>query len=336
MAKNSLKSPSTNMPKITVNISPLYFGALESNESSAHCILQSNNFMLKKKMIYKIFPDYVWLENISPIMTWNDIVHGTMETVRQWERAGVPELCQWRNMKFVRKKFWWLQLQYFRKDWIESFSNWFGRRQLGGIIWGSERKGGHWDRSHCLKNGSINFPIYFKGINFIDSSPYYNNSEEVLGKGKKYHQRLFKLALKNAPVPREKYILATKLGRYPDGTFDFSAKRVIESVNDSLKKLGVDYIDVMQVHDFEFGSLDQVVKETLPALKQLKDEGKIRFIGITGFPLKIFDYVLANDKDNTVDSILSYCHCTLFNSTLLSLEPLLSEKKIGVINGGRH
>jgi L-galactose dehydrogenase len=142
--------------------------------------------------------------------------------------------------------------------------------------------------------------------------------------------------LKNAPVPREKYILATKLGRYPDGTFDFSAKRVIESVNDSLKKLGVDYIDVMQVHDFEFGSLDQVVKETLPALKQLKDEGKIRFIGITGFPLKIFDYVLANDKDNTVDSILSYCHCTLFNSTLLSLEPLLSEKKIGVINGGRH
>ena len=101
------------------------------------------------------------------------------------------------------------------------------------------------------------------GINFIDVSPYYGHykAETVLGK-----------ALKR--IPRDKYFLSTKVGRYgKDGvnTWDYSGKRATESVYESMERLGVDYIDLINVHDIEFqaalpGGLQKVVDETLPAL----------------------------------------------------------------------
>ncbi|KAA8536326.1 hypothetical protein F0562_028804 [Nyssa sinensis] len=120
------------------------------------------------------------------------------------------------------------------------------------------------------------------GINFFDTSPYYGGtlSEKVLGK-----------SLKALGVPRNEYIVATKCGRYVEG-FDFSAERVTKSIDESLERLQLDYVDILQCHDIEFGSLDQIVNETIPALQKLKETGKIRFIGITGLPLEIFTYVL--------------------------------------------
>lgn len=156
------------------------------------------------------------------------------------------------------------------------------------------------------------------GINFIDVSPYYGltRAETVLGK-----------ALRS--VPRDRYILATKVGRYGDAAFDFSAERVIASVDESMQRLGVEMIDLIQCHDIEFGSLDQVVEETLPALRKLQEQGRVRFVGITGLPLKIFRYVL----DRTaVDTILSYCHYSLNDSSLQDLVPYLKSKGVGVIN----
>src|SRR5438067_1144965 len=115
------------------------------------------------------------------------------------------------------------------------------------------------------------------GINFIDVSPYYGltRAEQVLGR-----------AL--ATVPREAYILATKVGRYGAEEFDFSAARVTASVDESLKRLRVEHLDLIQCHDIEFGSLAQIVEETLPALRRVREQGKVRFIGITGYPLRIF------------------------------------------------
>ena len=115
------------------------------------------------------------------------------------------------------------------------------------------------------------------GINFIDVSPYYGNTlaESVLGK-----------ALKS--VPRDRYILATKVGQYSEGVFDFSSKRTLLSFEESSKRLNVDYIDLLQCHDIEFADLNQIAFETLPVLIQLKKAGKIGHIGITGLPLKIF------------------------------------------------
>jgi len=158
------------------------------------------------------------------------------------------------------------------------------------------------------------------GVNYIDVSPYYGltKAETVLGK-----------ALKG--IPRDKYFLATKLGRYGDAfeDFDFSAKRAIASIDESLQRLGVEYFDVIQCHDIEYGSLDQVVNETIPALRKVQEQGKVRFVGITGLPLKIFSYVLDRTE---VDTILSYCHYSINDMSLENLLPYLKEKNVGVIN----
>jgi L-galactose dehydrogenase len=85
------------------------------------------------------------------------------------------------------------------------------------------------------------------GINFFDTSPYYGDtkSEAVLGRG---------LAL----LPRDHIVVASKVGRYGGGVFDFSAERVVVSLKESMARLGLDYLDLVQAHDIEFGSLDQV------------------------------------------------------------------------------
>lgn len=156
------------------------------------------------------------------------------------------------------------------------------------------------------------------GINFIDTSPYYGRTraESVLGQ-----------ALQG--IERSRYILATKVGRYDKEHFDFSAARVTASVEESLVRLGVDYVDIIQCHDIEFGSLDQVIHETLPALRKVQEQGKARFVGITGLPLKIFDVVMARAD---VDTILSYCHYSLNDTSLVSLLPMLETKATGIIS----
>jgi L-galactose dehydrogenase len=156
------------------------------------------------------------------------------------------------------------------------------------------------------------------GINFFDVSPYYGSTraETVLGR-----------ALRG--IPRDRYILATKVGRYGNDTFDFSAARVTRSVDESLERLGVEHVDLIQCHDIEFGNLDQVIDETLPALREVVKRGKARFIGITGLPLKIFTTVLARAE---VDTVLSYCHYALNDTSLMTIMPLLKEKQVGVIS----
>ena len=158
------------------------------------------------------------------------------------------------------------------------------------------------------------------GINLIDCSPYYGltKAETMLGK-----------ALQR--VPREKYILATKVGRYgaeaPD--FDFSAERVKQSVDESLGRLGVEDVDLIQCHDIEFGDLNQIVNETLPALREVVKAGKARFVGITGLPLKVFQEIVSRAE---VDTILSYCHYSLNDTTLEKIVPFLEENSVGIIS----
>ena len=129
------------------------------------------------------------------------------------------------------------------------------------------------------------------GINFIDVAPYYGltMAESVLGK-----------ALKE--IPREKYYLATKVGRSgaDASDFDFSAERVTRSVDESLKRLRVAHVDLIQCHDVEFARVAQLVEETLPALQKLKRLGKVHHVGITGLPLKALRNVLERAPVETV------------------------------------
>jgi aryl-alcohol dehydrogenase-like predicted oxidoreductase len=159
------------------------------------------------------------------------------------------------------------------------------------------------------------------GMNLIDTSPFYGRgmSEVLLGH-----------TLKG--IPRDSYMLSTKLGRYDLHHFDFSFKRVLESVDVSLHRLGTDHVDILLAHDIEFGDLGQIVNETIPAMRRVQQQGKARFIGISGYPMKIFRHVLHKAD---LDVILSYNQYTLQNSRLVDdVLPFLKSKEVGVMNAG--
>jgi len=159
------------------------------------------------------------------------------------------------------------------------------------------------------------------GLNFIDTSPFYGRgmSEVLLG-----------VALKG--VPRDQYTLCTKLGRYDLAHFDFSAKRVAESVDVSLHRLGCGHLDIVLCHDIEFVPLAQIVEETLPALRRAQQAGKVRYIGFSGYPMKIFRTIL---EQTTVDCVLSYNQYTLQNTRFADeMVPYLKAKGVGVLNAG--
>jgi aryl-alcohol dehydrogenase-like predicted oxidoreductase len=159
------------------------------------------------------------------------------------------------------------------------------------------------------------------GLNFIDTSPFYGRgmSEVLLG-----------VALKG--VPRDSYTLCTKLGRYDLQHFDFSARRVAESVDVSLHRLGTDHLDIMLCHDIEFVEMQQIVDETIPALRKIQQQGKVRFIGFSGYPMKIFRFIL---EQADVDVALSYNQYTLQNTRFADeIVPLLKQRGVGAMNAG--
>ena len=156
------------------------------------------------------------------------------------------------------------------------------------------------------------------GMNLIDTSPYYGRglSESLLG-----------IALDG--IPRDSYYLCTKLGRFAPAHFDFSAKRVRESVDISLQRMKTDYLDIMLCHDIEFVDMKQIWNETIPELEKIKQEGKIKNIGISGYPMNIFKEGVAHAN---LDVILSYNHYTLQNTMLLDIVDELKSKGVGVMN----
>jgi aryl-alcohol dehydrogenase-like predicted oxidoreductase len=190
----------------------------------------------------------------------------------------------------------------------------FGASSLGGVFHSLKEEDGIATVHTAIDNG----------INFIDVSPYYGHlkAEIVLGK-----------ALKN--IDRSRYYLSTKVGRYGNNGknyWNYSARRTKESLLESIERLNVDYIDLLNVHDIEFADLEQVCRETLPALVELREQGIVRHVGITNLTLKHFRYVIDHVPGGTVDSILSFCHYCLNDDALLDYLDYFEQKHIGVIN----
>ncbi|NCY01371.1 MAG: aldo/keto reductase [Planctomycetia bacterium] len=159
------------------------------------------------------------------------------------------------------------------------------------------------------------------GMTLLDTSPFYGRgmSEVLLG-----------VALRD--VPRHGYLLCTKLGRYDLGHFDFSARRVAESVDVSLHRLGTDHLDIILCHDIEFVPMQQIVDETLPALRRIQQAGKVRCIGFSGYPQKIFRFIC---DQAAVDCVLNYNQYTLQNTRFADETiPFLAARGIGVMNAG--
>lgn len=194
----------------------------------------------------------------------------------------------------------------------------FGASSLGGVF-------------HSIDEGRAIDAVYTAidcGMNFIDVSPYYGHykAETVLGK-----------ALKN--IDCSKYYLSTKVGRYgKDGknTWDYSAKRVTDSVYESMERLNIDHIDLINVHDIEFAdrfySLDMIVEETLPALVELKQKGVVSHVGITDLQLPNIKYVIDHVTPGTVESVLCFCHYCLNDDAIADYLDYFEERGIGVIN----
>jgi aryl-alcohol dehydrogenase-like predicted oxidoreductase len=194
----------------------------------------------------------------------------------------------------------------------------FGASSLGGVF-------------HSLKEEVGVEAVYTaidNGINFIDVSPYYGHlkAETVLGR-----------ALKN--MDRRLYYLSTKVGRYGrNGAnyWDYSSVKAKESVYESMERLHVDYIDLINVHDIEFADLEQVCNETLPALTELRREGVVKHVGITNLNLRHFGYVIEHVPPGTVESVLSFCHYTLNDDALADYLDYFDAKEVGVINASPY
>ena len=163
-----------------------------------------------------------------------------------------------------------------------------------------------------------------RGVNYFDTAYWYGQgkSEQFLGR-----------ALEN--VSRDKFYIGTKVGRYERDVanmFDFSAKKVIESAKDSLDRLQMNYVDILQVHDVEFApSIDILVNETLPALEEVRRSGLCHFIGITGYSLSTLQDVILRSKVK-IDSVLTYCRLTLNDSTLLKSLEFFHDMGVPIIN----
>lgn len=163
-----------------------------------------------------------------------------------------------------------------------------------------------------------------RGVNLIDTAPWYGHgkAEKVLGKVL-------------PQLDRSSYYLNTKVGRYEEDVhqmFDFSYDRTIKSVDESLKRMNVEYIDIIQVHDFEFApNLNIIVNETLPALQRIKEQGKARYIGITAYPIDMLKKVIQMSKVK-IDSVLSYCHGSMNDNSLQDHMDFFESEGVGVIN----
>lgn len=156
------------------------------------------------------------------------------------------------------------------------------------------------------------------GIRFIDTAAYYGRgmSEILLG------QIL-------PEYSRESLVISTKLGRYAPSHFDFSAKRVRESIDVSLERMGLEYLDIVFCHDIEYGDIQQVIEETLPALHRQVEKGKVRYLGISGYPMKIFERVIPT---GLIQCAITYNHYTLQNDMATRLIPLAATHGVGLIN----
>ena len=157
-----------------------------------------------------------------------------------------------------------------------------------------------------------------EGVNFFDVSPYYGLTLAETRLGEALEGR------------RQSICLSTKCGRYGSQDFDFSPQRIRQGLEESLTRLRTDYVDLLFAHDVEFGTAEQIIQDTIPAMRSLQEEGKARYIGISGYPP---GFLVRIAQAVPVDAILNYCHYNLLvNDMDRQLAPFAEERGIGLIN----
>lgn len=167
-----------------------------------------------------------------------------------------------------------------------------------------------------------------RGVNYIDTAPHYGEGESETNVG-----RIIK------DIPRQAYYLATKTCRYNSsgpGQFDFTYEGTMKSIDESLKRLGVEYIDLYQLHDVEFAdNIDEVINGAYRACLELKKQGIIKAIGINAYPLSVLKEGLIK-SDGKLDTVLTYARFTLADDSLVDYLPFFEEQKVGIIAASAH
>ncbi|OPX29235.1 MAG: hypothetical protein B1H08_04320 [Candidatus Omnitrophica bacterium 4484_171] len=156
------------------------------------------------------------------------------------------------------------------------------------------------------------------GINFIDTAPIYGrgHSEEIIGK-----------AIKGI---RSKFYIATKCGIQPEGkgfTFNLKPEAIAKELEDSLKRLGIETIDIYQCH---YPDPHTPIEDTLGQLLKFKKQGKVRYIGVSNFDLSL----LEKASSITAITTLQVQYSLLDRSIEKGVLSFCSENDIGVIAYG--
>lgn len=160
---------------------------------------------------------------------------------------------------------------------------------------------------------------YELGVRYFDTSAKYGDSEIIVG-----------AFLGERPEIREHVFLATK-APIPEQLTPQEAKAfVARSIDDSLRRLQTDNIDLLQIHDIY--TLDQVIGEggALEALQEARAAGKIRYIGLGTRPLDLLQSVIAC---GLVDSVLTYSDYTPIDRNADALLRLGAERRAVIVNG---
>ncbi|KAH7309803.1 Aldo/keto reductase family-domain-containing protein [Stachybotrys elegans] len=155
----------------------------------------------------------------------------------------------------------------------------------------------------------------------FDTSPYYGPSEILLGD-----------ALKTLRPPREKCFLITKAGRIVADQFDYSPEWIRYSVYRSLDRLGTNYLDLVYTHDAEFVSPSEVLA-AVTELRRLRDQGLIRYVGISGYPVETLASLaemILRETGEPLDAVMSYGHLCIQNMRLANPELLQRFSDAGV------
>lgn len=158
------------------------------------------------------------------------------------------------------------------------------------------------------------------GITYFDTADIYDQgvNEEIVGKALKKYQN------------RDDIVIGTKVGNRltddGDMTWDPSKKHIKESVKGSLKRLGLNHLDLYQLHG---GTIDDPLDETISAFDELKQEGYIRAYGISSIRPNVIDYYLKNSQIETLMSQFN-----LIDNRLESLINDVHDKQVKILARG--
>jgi aryl-alcohol dehydrogenase-like predicted oxidoreductase len=184
----------------------------------------------------------------------------------------------------------------------------------GGVALGSFHAGEEIDDAQAIATLRRAYEV---GINYVDSSPLYNESE-----------RRFGLALRELGGKPPGTFISTKTGTHPSRRYDYSAEATRWSVRNSLELLGLDSVDMVLVHDPP--SMEPVLAPggALDELERMRDEGLLRAIGLGCRPLEHHRQAVRSGR---LDALLTFGAYSLLAQEAADLIDEAHSAGVGVI-----